>query len=332
MSARVRAAAGVAVAVVALGLSLGLVPISPVEAWNALRNVPGSEATRLVLLHVRLPRVIVAWIVGSALSVSGCALQGVFRNPLADPSVLGVSAGAALGAQCLLFIGGSAVLVAWIPIAACIGAVVATLVLLAIVGGGQSRGIESLILGGIALGQLALAASALLLSFALADYTVAQRLLRWSLGSLDGRTWTHVAWGLLPSALGSLWIWQRARPMDALMLGEPTAIALGVPVGRLRRELVLAVALLSGISVAIGGIVAFVGLVVPHLVRGWVGAGHRRLVPMCWWVGGASVVAADTIARTVIAPSELQLGAVTAAVGAPWFIIMLRRRFREISQ
>ena len=216
------------------------------------------------------------------------------------------------------------------PLAACAGAAIATLILLAIVGGGQRGGVETLILGGVALAQIALASSSLLLSLALADYTVAQRLLRWTLGSVDGRTWTHVAW-CLPTLLGSAWVLRRARPLDALTLGDPTAAALGVPVARLRRELVLAVALLSGLTVAVAGVVAFVGLVVPHLVRRWAGAAHRSLVPHAWWAGGATLVAADTLARVAIAPEELQLGAVTAAVGAPLFIVVLRQRLREVT-
>jgi iron complex transport system permease protein len=139
-----------------------------------------------------------------------------------------------------------------------------------------------------------------------------------------------VAW-CLPTLIGSAWVLGRARPLDALMLGDPTAAALGVPVARLRRELVLAVALLSGLTVAVAGVVAFVGLVVPHLVRRWAGAAHRSLVPHAWWAGGTTLVAADTLARVVIAPEELQLGAVTAAVGAPLFIVVLRRRLREVT-
>lgn len=331
MKRRILLLAVVTALVLAFGLALGLVPIAPVDAWRALLGKPGTEGTRLVLLQVRLPRVIVAWVVGSALSVAGATLQGVFRNPLADPSVLGVSAGAALAAQVVLFtVTGGALALSLVPLAACGGALLATLVLLAIVSGAENPGIEVLVLGGVALGQVMLAASVLLLSFALADYTVAQRLLRWSLGSLDGRTWMHVVWGVLPTLAGSLWVVMRARQLDAMMLGDATAISLGVPVGKLRRELVIAAALLSGITVAIAGVIGFVGLVIPHLVRRWVGGAHRVLLPLAWWVGGASLVMADTLARTAIAPSELQLGAVTAAVGAPWFIVVLRRRLREV--
>lgn len=316
-------------ALIAVALCVGTVPLNPWEALDALRGDPGTAPTRLLLLHVRLPRVLVAWLAGAALSVAGSALQGMFRNPLADPSVLGVSAGAALGAQALLYVGGTGLLVCALPLASCAGALIATLILLGIVGGGHRGGVETLILAGVALGQMAVAASTLLLSFALADYTVAQRLLRWALGSLDGRTWVHVAW-CLPTLVGSGWVWRRARQLDALTLGDTTARSLGVSVTSLRRELVVAVALLSGITVAVAGVVGFVGLVVPHLVRRWAGAAHGALVPRAWWVGGATLVAADCLARVVIAPAELQLGAVTAAVGTPWFVVVFRRHLREL--
>ncbi len=316
-------------AILAVGLLFGLVPIAPSEAWQALFGGSRTDPTRLVLLHVRLPRVIVAWVVGSALAVAGCALQGLFRNPLADPSVLGVSAGGALGAQVLLFLTGGPETMHWLPLAACAGALLATLVVLTLVRGAGSCGMELLVLGGVAVGQVAIALSTLIVSIALADYSVAQRLLRWSLGSLDGRTWTHVAWGVLPTLAASSWVLLRARQLDAMMLGEATALSLGVPVAKLRREVVVAVAILSGVTVAIAGVVGFVGLVVPHLARRWVGASHSRVVPLAWWLGGAVVVGADTAARTVIAPAELQLGAVTAIVGAPWFILVLRSRLRE---
>jgi iron complex transport system permease protein len=337
LRSRPRAALGLAFALMVLaalgcGLCSGSVPISPRQALGALWGLPGSEAARLVLLDVRLPRVIVAWLVGSALGVAGSALQGVFRNPLADPAVLGVSASAALAAQGVLLLAAGAEASLWLPPAACAGAALATLALLAIVGGARSQGVEMLVLAGIALGQLALAASALLLSLALADYTVAERLLRWSLGSLDGRTWTHVAWGTAPILVGSAWVLARARELDALMMGETTAVALGVAVARLRRELVLAVALLSGTTVAIGGIIGFVGLVVPHAARLWVGAGHRRLLPAVWFVGGACVVAADAVARIAIQPQELQLGVVTGAIGAPCFVLLLKKRLRELAR
>jgi iron complex transport system permease protein len=318
--------------VLACGLCCGLVPISPSRALAALWGAPGSEATRLVLLHVRLPRLIVAWLVGSALSVAGCALQGVFRNPLADPAVLGVSASAALCAQGVLLVAAGAQAALWLPPAACAGAALATVLLLVMVDRDHRGGVETLTLAGIALGQLALAASSLLLSFALADYTVAERLLRWALGSLDGRSWVHVAWGTAPILVGSAWVLGRARQLDALMLGDATAAALGVPVGRLRRELVLAVALLSGITVAIGGVIGFVGLVVPHAMRRCVGAAHRRLVPAVWLAGGASLVVADTIARLAIAPRELQLGVVTGAIGTPCFVLLLNRRLRQVTR
>jgi iron complex transport system permease protein len=285
---------------------------------------------REVLFAVRLPRAISAFLVGAALAASGAVLQGVFRNPLADPTVLGVSGCAALAAQAVIFLGIGARATFSVPLAASLGAALGILALLAVLR--RSPGLlEPVLLGGVALGQLAVAASAWLLALALRDFTIARRLLYWMLGGLDGRTWMHVLWGLGPVLLGVTWVAYRARELDALLLGETTAASLGVDVARLRRELVVVAALLSGAAVAIGGMIGFVGLVVPHLIRALLGGAHRLLVVGATLGGGLFVVVADLLARSLIAPEELQLGAVTAAVGAPWFLWLLRRRYAELA-
>lgn len=294
----------------------------------ALAGDPASRWVWEIVLAVRLPRALAGLLMGAALAASGAVLQGVFRNPLADPSVLGVSGCAAIGAQLVLFSGVGAHASSSVPLAAAGGALIGLFALLAVVRR-VSGSLEPLLLAGIALGQLAVAGSAWLLALALRDFTVARRLLDWMLGGLDGRTWLHVLWGLGPVLLGVGWVARRARELDALLLGEVTAIGVGVDVARLRREIVLVAAVLSGTSVAIGGIVGFVGLVVPHLMRAWLGASQRLVVLGSIFAGGVFVIGADWIARVVIAPEELQIGAVSAAVGAPWFFWLVYRRYAE---
>jgi iron complex transport system permease protein len=279
---------------------------------------------------VRLPRVLVAFLVGAALGVSGAALQGLFHNPLADPSVLGVSAAAALFAQAAIFFGWANAWPLTVPLAASLGALLATLLLVALVANAGRGAIELLVLGGVALGQVASALSALLVSLAITDFSLAQRMLQWLLGSLDGRTWMHVFWGLGPVLAATAWLTLRARELDCMTLGEVTAASLGVDVQRLRRDTILATALLSGVAVAMGGIVGFVGLMAPHLLRRVVGPGHGMLVPGSGLGGGILVVVSDLLCRTLIAPRELQIGVVTAALGAPWFLVLLRRRVLQV--
>ncbi len=324
----------VALSALALAVSAGLGAsgVSMSRLFESLRGTSSEDAwLRLILVDVRLPRAFVAFLVGAALGVSGCALQGLFRNPLADPSVLGVSASAALASQVVIFSGLAGALPWVVPVSATCGAAVATLGLVLLVGGLRKGALETLVLGGIALGNVAIALSSLLISLALRDFTIASRLLQWTLGSLDGRSWMHVLWGLGPVLAGTLWLVSRSRELDALLLGDVTATSLGVDVARVRRDVILATALLTGASVAMGGIVSFVGLVVPHLLRRTFGQLHSSLLPASALAGGALVVLADVVARRIIAPEELQIGVLTAALGAPWFVALVHRRLRELA-
>jgi iron complex transport system permease protein len=312
----------------AVALSVGAVRLSPGEALRALvRALHGaSDARARIVLAVRLPRALVAYAVGGALAMTGAALQGVFRNPLADPGVLGVSAGASLGAMIAVFAGLAARSVFALPLAACLGALLATLALLALAGRARHFQVGPLLLAGVAVAQLAAAAIAFVVSLALANYDIGRQVLRWSMGGLDGRTWGHVALAMGPMSIAAAALLSQARSLDAMLLGDVDAIAIGIAPVPVRVRVVVAAAVLTGVSVAVAGPIAFVGLIVPHLLRGVTGATHARLLPACMGVGGAFLVAADVVARTVIAPEELRLGAVTAAIGAPMFVWMLARR------
>ncbi len=297
--------------------------------WSFRGDIAGRPLWSLIFFDVRLPRVLVAALVGGALGAAGAALQGLFRNPLADPSVLGISSSAALFAQVTIFTGWAVLWPLALPLAATLGAIVATFVLLRLVRGAQSGTLELLILGGVALGQVAVALSALMMSLALRDFTTAQRLLSWMLGSLDGRTWMHVFWGAGPLALGVSWLIYRARDLDGLTMGDATAHSLGVDVIKIRREVVVASAVLSGVAVAMGGIISFIGLIVPHITRRFLGASHGKLILGSTIMGALVVVLADLVARLAIAPGEIRIGVITGALGAPWFALLLRNHFVE---
>jgi iron complex transport system permease protein len=315
---------------VAVATSAGAVHVPLSQVLDAILHgyAGGRPWSSLVVLDVRLPRAIVAYLVGGALAVSGAALQGVFRNPLAEPGVLGVSNGAALGAVLVIFSGLSAHVPAALPLAACAGAAVVTAVLLVIAARGASAGV--LLLAGVGLANLAAAGTTLTIALSLANYDVGRQVLRWLLGGLEARTWTQVAMGTAP-VLGALaLLLSDARRLDAMLLGDTTAVAVGVTASAVRKRIVVAASVLAGIAVAIGGAIGFVGLVAPHIARRLVGPAHARLLPACFLGGGAFLVVADVVARTIMAPHELQLGVVTAVVGAPFFLVlMLRRRPTE---
>ncbi len=314
----------VALVLVAIALCLGPVPFSPGRVLGILSG-EGEAWERAVILDLRLPRVLVAALVGWALATSGAALQSLFKNPLADPGVLGVSAGASLGAVLVIATGLAAVSPSVLPLSAATGAALAAILLVALASSSAERTVSLLVLG-VSLSSLLSAITALVVALSLADYLVAQQIVYWLMGGLEARTWDHVLGGVGPIAIATLFLVWRSRELDALQLGEIEASVLGVDVRRARLELVLATAILVGTSVAIAGSIAFVGLLVPHLVRLLVGARHRSLVPLAGLTGALFVVAADLVARTSLSPRELPVGVVTALLGAPALFVLARAR------
>jgi iron complex transport system permease protein len=318
---------------VLLATGIGSVPIRNAEIIASLlgRPIAGREWVQDVQFRVRLPRIFVAWLVGAGLSYCGVVLQTLFHNPLAEPGVMGVSATASLFAVAAIFIGLGAVHPAAVPLTAFVGSLVATAFLWR-----QSRRFrgphETILLLGVGLGQIALALTSLLISLSLGNWEIARELMTWLLGSLEGRGWPHVFWALGPVAGAAVWGRYRARDLDALLLGEISATSLGVDVPRLRKEILLLSSLLTGVSVAIGGVVAFVGLIVPHMVRYWSGPLHARLWSLSALAGGAFLVLSDLLARRLVAPEELRLGVVTALLGAPLFVVTLTRHLAERSR
>lgn len=320
----------VLVSLVALGSGATGVPLHRVlSVLTAPAAQPAGDA--LIILQVRLPRVLLGLLIGAALACSGALMQGLFRNPLADPGLVGVSAGAALAAAATIVVG-DALLSPLIgplpftalPIGAFIGGLITTFGLYMVATRQGRTSIATMLLAGVAFGAL----SGAMMGFL--SYVSDDRQLRdlsfWSLGSLSGATWTKVAAAtplILPVLLLTPFL---ARGLNALALGEAEAYHLGVPVQRVKAAAIVLVAVAVGASVACAGMIGFVGIVVPHVLRLTAGPDHRMLLPASALLGAALLVGADTVARTVAAPAELPIGILTAAFGAPFFLWLLLRR------
>lgn len=298
------------------------------EGWISLDGV--SEAEQVIVWLIRMPRVIVAGLAGAGLAIAGTQLQGIFRNPLAEPSVIGVSQGAALGAVIAFVTNMTAHSALWLPVTAFLGGLIALLVVYRIATRTGTTPVATLLLAGIAVGALISACSSLLISLSFVNWQVAAEIVFWMMGGLDSRTWTHV-WISLPFlALGSLVSLWHMRDLDLILLGEETSISLGVDVESVKRTILATAALLTGAAVAVSGVVGFVGLVVPHAMRLILGPSHRTLIPASILTGALFLIVCDLLARTVHPPMEIRLGVVTAAFGAPFFLWLLRRQHKEI--
>lgn len=291
-----------------------------------------SDRDRIIILDIRLPRIVLGILVGAGLAVSGAVMQGLFRNPLADPGLIGVSAGAALGAGSVIVLGptllaGTMTLlgVYALPLAAFAGALVTTSILYRIATRQGRTSVATMLLAGIAIAALASALLGLLIF--IADDRQLRDLTFWNLGSLAGATWPKVAavWPIV--GVGIVVAPFLARGLNALALGEATAMHMGVPVQRLKYVAIAAVAAATGAAVAVSGGIGFVGIVVPHLLRIAIGPDNRFLLPASALLGAALLLLADAVSRTIVAPAELPIGIVTAVAGAPVFLwILLRRR------
>lgn len=311
-------------AILVAGVGMGAVTLEPRVVLDGLLG-RGDAGTVAIVRELRLPRVLLAALCGAALALSGAASQALFRNVLAEPYLLGISSGAAVGAvlAVVLRLDGAG---PWtLPMAAFLGSAAAlALVLRVAVTGSRVLDRTVLLLAGVVVG--AFANAVVLLFLAYADTETFRSAVFWMMGSLAGATWERV--GVMTVVLvagGGVLAWL-ARPLDLLAVGEPTAAALGVPVERAKRTGLLAAALLAAGAVAVAGVIGFVGLVVPHALRLVIGSLHRRLLPAAALGGAAFLVLADVTARAVARPAELPIGVVTALVGVPVFVLLLRRR------
>lgn len=304
-----------------VGIAVGAVPLDVRDVARALLG-QGDETTISIVRALRLPRVALAALVGAGLGASGASLQGVLRNPLAEPYLLGVSGGAAVGAVIAVTSGLASV--GMVPLAAFAGALAAVLLVLvvAVAAGGRADP-RILLMAGVVIGAFSNAVIFLLLAGAPAERT--QGALWWMMGSVAGASWPAVAWLALYLACGIAFLLYWAGDVDALALGEDAAASLGVDVERASRRVYVVSSLVAAATVAAAGLVGFVGLIVPNLARGVAGRGHRATIGGSAIAGAALLVGADVVARTIRAPIELPLGAVTALVGVPFFLVRLGR-------
>ena len=328
-------------ALMLLALSIGATPFTPAEVLAVFLRRLGfnslavEEQREKVLFAIRLPRVLFGVMIGAGLATSGAIMQGLFRNPLADPGLVGVSSGAALGAVTMIVLGGPryllghSILLFFVPGAAFAGGLVVTLFVLRFARSAGKTDTATMLLAGIAINAL-VGAFIGYLTYIATDVQL-RDIAFWSLGSLSGATWTTLlvtAPFILLAVLSSL---QLAGALNAMLLGEAEAGHLGVATEKVKRRAVISVALAVGAGVAFAGTIGFIGLVTPHLLRLIIGPDHRYLLPSAALLGACLMLAADAIARSAAAPAELPIGIVTASLGAPFFLWLLARRRRGLS-
>lgn len=313
------------VSVMVLSLQSGSVSLSLIDFWTGL-----SEQQSLVFWEIRMPRIVMAALVGAGLAVSGVALQALFRNPLAEPGLIGVSSGAALGAVMVIVLGGAlwGEVLSWqMSLSAFAMAAGVTLLIYLIATSKGHTNVALMLLAGVAINAVTGALTGLLISVS-SDVQL-RSVIFWMMGSLSGVSWDGIA--LLGSVtLLALAVLHRLRhPLNALLLGEQSCLHMGYAVQSLKWQVMTASAVLVGVSVALVGIIGFVGLMVPHMVRLWVGPDHRQLIPLSALGGAVLLVSADWLARSVVQPAELPIGLLMALLGGPFFLLMLLKR-REV--
>ncbi len=313
---------------ITLGTCIGAVWISPMHVLAIIGNhIPGvdfaSNATAVeetIIWQLRLPRVVLAVLVGSILATSGCAYQGTFRNPLADPYLLGVSAGASLGATMAIVVSDSTI--HWLlPLAAFTGALLAvgltySLGRSALVG----RSATSLILAGVAVASLLTAIQTLVQQ---RNSNKIREVYGWILGRLSTSGWSDVELVAPYIVICTAILWQYRRVLDVFSVGDEEALSMGLPVNRARAAIIIAASRGTAAAVRVTGLIGFVGIIVPHTIRLFTGSSYRRLLPLTIAFGGVFLVFADIISRTVLAPEEIPIGVVTALLGAPFFLFVL---------
>ncbi len=297
--------------------------ISPLTGTDGATALPDTWYT--IILRLRLPRALLAMQVGLCLAMAGGTMQGLFKNPLADPYIIGVSSGAAVGAATAIILGlgwGSAGAI-WLPLAAFAGALGALVLVYLLASSGGRLPVLNMLLAGIAVSTFLGAIVSLLMFFSGQQL---QQVVFWLMGGFGGRNWLHVLVVLPYMLLGAAVVLWHARDLDALAMGEEQAFYMGVDVEKIKLRLLLAGSLLAAVAVAVSGLIGFVGLVVPHAIRLLGGPKHSFLLPTVAVAGAAYLAAADVVARMVLAPTELPVGLVTALVGGPFFLYLLRRR------
>lgn len=319
------------VVVTLAALAIGAFPVSIGEIWSSITHgitgQPQPDTAGSVLWDIRMPRVLLAVVVGACLASAGAIMQGIFANPLAEPAIVGVSSGAAVAAVVAIFLGLTALGTWMLPAAAFVGGLLVTFLVYSLSRVNGRSEVLTLVLVGIAVNAFAGALIGLVMS--ISNDAQLRSITFWNLGSLSTATWGSVL-SVLPFAiLGIIAMPWLAHRLDLLALGERAAAHLGVDVESFRRWSIVLVAMLTAAAVAVSGIIAFVGLVVPHTARLIVGPGHKLLLPVSALIGATLLVLADVISRTAVEPREIPIGVLTALVGAPVFFYLLRREHKR---
>lgn len=323
---------------IVVGLTVALLALMIVSASIGTAKIPvgrvfglafassaSDDPDVLIIQQVRLPRIVLAVLVGAALGLAGVVLQGLFKNPMADPYVVGAASGAAFGAALAIALSLDAVFlrVGVVPVVAFLGSVGSMFAVYGLARVGGRIPVINLLLAGVAVSTFLSALVSLII--VISSHNL-QEIVFWLMGGFSGRHWDHVLIMLPYLVLGTVMAFYHLRELNALLLGEETAAHLGVNVEAVKRNLLVAASLLTAAAVSVAGVIGFVGLVVPHILRLIVGPDHRWLVPASVIGGGLFMLLADTMARTVIAPAEMPVGVITSLVGGPFFIYLLRRR------
>lgn len=308
---------------VVLGVRFGTVPYSTGEVLGALVG-RGEQTVADIVLRIRLPRVLVAVLVGGGLAMAGATFQALLRNPLAEPYILGISGGASVGAVLVLALGLAAEGSWVLPLAAFAGAILAILLVFRVATAtGRSMDVRVLLLAGVVVAAFFSACIAFILSISSAR--TVQSAVLWIMGSLAAADWRAVALTAAYTLPAALLLTGLARPLNLMAIGEETARYLGADVEAVKRLALAVAALITASGVAVAGVIGFVGLVVPHAVRMLTGSDHRTLLPLSFLAGAAFLALADLAARLLLAPTEIPIGVITAFVGVPFFLLLLRR-------
>jgi iron complex transport system permease protein len=317
------------IAVMTAGVAIGSVPLSPGSVWQVIVNHitghPQDTVADAIVWQIRLPRVLLAAVVGAALTTAGTVVQALVRNSLADPFLLGVSSGASVGATAVLLFGAFASLGVWaISAGSVLGAVAAMAAVFFVSRTGRQLSPTHLILCGVVLSALFESVTSFLIFRGNPQAT--QAVLFWLLGSFGNANWLQLPIPAIALVVAIVYLVAQGRSLNALAMGAEPAASLGVEVQRLRRNLFIVTSLMVGVAVAVSGVIGFVGLVVPHIVRLMVGSDHRRVLPVGVLFGAAFMVLGDLLARTIVSPQEMPIGVITAFIGAPTLIVLIRRR------
>lgn len=314
-----------------IALAHGSVRIPYAQVLQASLGTTARAEYRDIVVHVRAPRLIVAALVGAGLASAGTAMQGLFRNPMADPGIIGVSAGGALGGVLAIAAGLYGFTALSLPAMAFTGALGASLALYGLTRALGRGSPTALLLTGMAISSFLGAVISLVITMTVYNLDVLREIVYWLSGGLEARAWRHVRMAGPPILFGIAVLLRYSRELNLLLLGDEEARAMGVRVPRVRWMVLLASALVTGAAVSVSGIIGFVGLVVPHMLRLVAGPDHRLLIPASALGGATFLVVADTISRVIVEPAEIRVGVITAFVGAPFFLWLLFRHRRRLA-